>query len=476
MNSSEQFKHYAEKVCEQIRWKKAHGMVAKEIENHLIDQKAAYMDMGDSESTAEEKALLQMGDPVAVGAALDGTHKPAPQWGMIGLVMVLFFLGFLIQYRMTSGSVLEVKSSSIPYQFAMFGIGFLAFLGAYFLDFSFFGKHPYLLPALILTTDVFTQLFGIWGSGKMWLVIGPFTLSPVSLALLFPLAFCGIFYHLRQKGRKGYFQSGFLAALCCILLLFFHSVSGIVVFVFSAGILMIAAAFQGWFGKNVKSLLLFFVVAGIIGIGIVLLTEPYRLARLTYILHPDADPTGYGYIPTLMQGMLENAVFIGEGNPFIPNSAFLNDGTVFFPGDAALYLPYFSVRTDYLLTYLTYEYGWVIFITLVGLLTVFLVLGFRKYLKQKSILGQIVSLAILSIFAAETLLYIVANLGVIYFAPISLPFLSYGGTALVIHMALAGILLSVFRTGEVYQDKEKPILSENKFIQWDDGKLIISFK
>ena len=98
MNSSEQFKHYTEKVCQQIRWKKAHGVVAQEIENHLIDQKNAYIDMGDSESTAEEKALLQMGDPVTVGAALDSTHKPAPQWGMMGLVMVLFLLGAVIQF------------------------------------------------------------------------------------------------------------------------------------------------------------------------------------------------------------------------------------------------------------------------------------------------------------------------------------------------------------------------------------------
>ena len=36
--------------------------------------------------------------------------------------------------------------------------------------------------------------------------------------------------------------------------------------------------------------------------------------------------------------------------------------------------------------------------------------------------------------------------------------------------------LSTFRTGEVYQDKIKPVLHESKFIQWDDGKLIISFK
>ena len=156
MNSSEQFKNYTEKVCEQIRWKNAHNMVKKEIENHLIDQKIAYMNMGDSESIAEEKALLQMGDPVAVGAALDETHKPAPQKCMIGLVSVLFFLGFIIQYRLTLGSVLEVKSGSIPYQFAMFGFAWLIFIGAYFLDFSVIRKHPYLLFVLLFVYNYVT--------------------------------------------------------------------------------------------------------------------------------------------------------------------------------------------------------------------------------------------------------------------------------------------------------------------------------
>ena len=92
MNVSDAFHRYAEKVCEQIRWKKAHPAVAQEIEDHLTDQKNAYLAAGDSESIAEEKALLQMGDPVSVGAALDQTHKPAPQWGIIGLVLLLFVL------------------------------------------------------------------------------------------------------------------------------------------------------------------------------------------------------------------------------------------------------------------------------------------------------------------------------------------------------------------------------------------------
>ena len=135
------------------------------------------------------------------------------------------------------------------------------------------------------------------------------------------------------------------------------------------------------------------------------------------------------------------------------------------------------LRSDYLLTYLTYHYGWAVSGGLVLLLAVFLGLGFRKALKQKSIFGQMVSLTILCTFTAEILLYILANLGLWLIAPIALPFLSYGTMQLLFNMALAGVLLSVFRTGEVYRDTAPhPIFSDSKFIQWADGKLTISFK
>ena len=63
MNVSDAFHRYAEKVCEQIRWKKAHPAVAQEIEDHLTDQKNAYLAAGDSgKALPKKKALLQMGD------------------------------------------------------------------------------------------------------------------------------------------------------------------------------------------------------------------------------------------------------------------------------------------------------------------------------------------------------------------------------------------------------------------------------
>ena len=163
MNVSDAFHRYAEKVCEQIRWKKAHPAVAQEIEDHLTDQKNAYLAAGDSESIAEEKALLQMGDPVSVGAALDQTHKPAPQWGIIGLVLLLFVLGGIIQVLLlktipVGNDALATRSAQVLFVFLPLSLA--TFVGMYFLDFSFFGKHPYVLPLGLLMVDLAAQLFG----------------------------------------------------------------------------------------------------------------------------------------------------------------------------------------------------------------------------------------------------------------------------------------------------------------------------
>ncbi len=167
--------------------------VAQEIEDHLTDQKNAYLAAGDSESIAEEKALLQMGDPVSVGAALDQTHKPAPQWGIIGLVLLLFVLGGIIQVLLlktipAGNDALATRSAQVLFVFLPLSLA--TFVGMYFLDFSFFGKHPYVLPLGLLMVDLAAQLFGVFYGGKRWLISrllcpqSACTLSAVSPCLL----------------------------------------------------------------------------------------------------------------------------------------------------------------------------------------------------------------------------------------------------------------------------------------------------
>ena len=464
MNVSEPFKKYAETVCAQIRWKKAHPAVTKEIENHLIDQKNAYLELGDSESIAEEKALLQMGDPVAVGAALDSTHKPAPQKGMIALVLLLSVIGVFLQLQYFP-YVSEIYPQGVFTMRVLFAFaaGITAFLLFYFLDFSFFGKHPYCCTAFLLGIVLLTQLFGLGINGQKWLHLGNIALSPMMLSLLFPLVFSSNLYALRSQGRRGYLKGCVLALFWCIVLSIFTHFGSVILFLASANLLLLAAAYRNWFGKKTKPLFFLFVLLELTFVAFLVLSSPYRSARIFYAFHPEADAQGYGYVASTLREMLSHSVFFGKG-------------TAFAKGNLFAALPSNSFPADYLLAVSTYRYGWLIFLLLIGLLAAFFVLGFRKCLKQKSILGQMTALSILSAFAVETIFYVLANLGFTLITSGALPFLSYGINAAFIHMALAGILLSVFRTGEVYQDGTTPTPHENKFIQWTDGKLILSFK
>lgn len=73
------------------------------------------------------------------------------------------------------------------------------------------------------------------------------------------------------------------------------------------------------------------------------------------------------------------------------------------------------------------------------------------------------------------LIYVVFNLGFQLISPLSLPLISYGNTATVINLGLIGLMLSVFRTGDMVKGEGGPC-KNNKLFSWNNGKLTIDFK
>lgn len=71
---------YLEKLLSQIRCKKARPYIAGEIRSHIEDQMKDNIVGGMTEKEAENNAVADMGDPVAVGISLDRIHKPKIAW------------------------------------------------------------------------------------------------------------------------------------------------------------------------------------------------------------------------------------------------------------------------------------------------------------------------------------------------------------------------------------------------------------
>ena len=80
---AETIREYLDTVQEQIRWKRARPVVARELEQHLNDQRGAFLEEGNTPETAERLAVEEMGDPVTVGTELDRVHRPKPQWWLL---------------------------------------------------------------------------------------------------------------------------------------------------------------------------------------------------------------------------------------------------------------------------------------------------------------------------------------------------------------------------------------------------------
>jgi len=89
---------YVKKVCEQIRWQKAHKVIAEELLDHIQDQKEAFIRRGQKEEEAEQNAVLEMGDAVTVGLQMDQTHRPKPDWGIIIIMSICIIMGLIIQF------------------------------------------------------------------------------------------------------------------------------------------------------------------------------------------------------------------------------------------------------------------------------------------------------------------------------------------------------------------------------------------
>ncbi len=186
--------------------------------------------------------------------------------------------------------------------------------------------------------------------------------------------------------------------------------------------------------------------------------------RITLALDPSIDPKGEGYIGSMTRMLLSGAQFIGQGN--LPD--YLQGASV-----SRILL---GISSDLLITYIIHRFGWLAFIIIAALFTVFITRAIILCLRQKSVLALLVSTAVTLTFIIQAVLYIAANLGFQLFAPLSLPFVSLGSSYLLINMCLVGILLSVFRTGHFIRDKKTSLKAEtSSFIKFEDGKLIIDF-
>jgi cell division protein FtsW len=167
----------------------------------------------------------------------------------------------------------------------------------------------------------------------------------------------------------------------------------------------------------------------VVGCAIAAVALPYRRERLLTFLHPQADPSGGGY------QLLQSKIGLGAGH-------LLGVGL----GNSPLpwgYLP--NPHTDFIFSIVGNELGFVGSVAVLGLLIALVLLGLRVATHAPDRFSQLAAVGISAWLATETIVNVGAVTGVLPVTGIPLPFISFGGTSLVIDMAAVGVLVGIAR-------------------------------
>jgi cell division protein FtsW len=166
---------------------------------------------------------------------------------------------------------------------------------------------------------------------------------------------------------------------------------------------------------------------------IVALASPYRRARLLSFMDPSGHGSGSGY------QVVQSLIGLGSGHLF---------GTGIGGGQAQWgFLP--NAHTDFIFSVIGEQLGIVGAALVLFLLGGFLWLGIRAATRAPDRFGALLAIGLVAWVGAETLINVGAVVGVLPVTGIPLPFISFGGSSLVITMAAAGILINVAKQGEV---------------------------
>jgi cell division protein FtsW len=287
---------------------------------------------------------------------------------------------------------------------------------------------PGYLAAIVLLVMVFLPDFNrVVGGSARWLVVGPLpAIHPAEIAKLGLVIYLAHWLANRGPLVKG-LRSGtmpfLLIAMPIIGLVFLEPDLG------TAFVIAIAAF--GLFFLAGASLWQFAVMGAVGAIGVLLVgLRGYQADRIRTFLDPWADPLGAGF--HTIQGLLA----LGLGGLF---GSGLGESKL----AGGLYLP--NAWNDFIFAIIGEEFGFVGAVVVIGLFLVLAYAGLRTARRAPDAFGALLAAGITIWLCFQAFINIAVVVALLPVTGITLPFVSAGGTSLVVSFAAVGVLLSVSR-------------------------------
>ena len=349
---------------------------------------------------------------------------------MLISVFLLSIIGLFMIYSASSIWANYKYNDSFHYaklQLIYLIISYIALYIVYKIDYSFWKKKSNLILfiCLILLIIVLIPGIGILKNGsRSWLSFGIISMQPSEFTKLGLIIFLAKYLSNNQNNMK-YITKGILPILLVILfMLFFIMLEPDFGSAFVIALTLIIIIFAS--GAKLS----FFTLGGLIGllgITILIIIAPYRLQRIFAFLNPWSDPLGSGY------QIIQSLYAIGPAGIF--GLGFGNSIQKQF------YLP--EPQNDFIFAIIAEEFGIVGVIIIVLLFIFICYLIFKISMKQNDLFKKYLSFGLGIQIIIQALLNMCVVVGLIPVTGVTLPFLSYGGSSLLVSMVSIGIILNI---------------------------------
>ncbi len=302
-------------------------------------------------------------------------------------------------------------------------LGFSALV--FFVHFNYHRFYNFALPLLLFSIGLLVMVFIPGFSLKLlgarrWIDFGLFTVQPSEIVKLSLAIYLSAWLSSKEKGRMGAF----------LLLLFL--ILGLVMLQPDMGtaaiILSLSVTLYFLSGASITHLLLMGPVMFLAALVLIVI-EPYRAARLATFLNFNQDISSSSYHVRQILIALGSGGLMGVG---LGNSL-----------QKYAYLP--ENATDSIFAIIAEELG---FVGAVGIIGVFLLIIFRGFSiskNAKDMFGKLLAAGITTFLAAQVFINLAAQTALLPLTGIPLPFISHGGTALIMNLTSIGILLNIKR-------------------------------
>lgn len=307
-------------------------------------------------------------------------------------------------------------------------LGVFAMIALTFIDYHLLNKYKWFIVGgtFLLLALVFVPGLGMESYGaKRWVSLLGFSIQPSEIAKFALVIFTAGYmsdHHDKVKTFKGLLPVLIVGGLMCILIMLEPSMSVTMCIAFVTLFMLIIG------GMSKKHTLMFSIPAGAM-VPLLIVLEPYRLKRLLAFIDPWASPQGEGF------QLIQSLYSLGDGGWFGVG--------LFNSRQKYLFLPF--AESDFILSIIGEEIG---FIGTTLLMAVFFLLVYRLIkiaLSAKDRFGAMLVSGVAFIIAVQTLLNIAVVTGSIPPTGLPLPFISSGGTSVMVFMAGIGICLNVLR-------------------------------